>query len=139
MFSSFRSATSAYRDLAATTRVTDADPHRLIELLFEGAIAAIGQARAAIGRGDLVGKLSAINSALKIVMEGLHVAVDQRRGGEIAENLDRLYEYVEMRLVQANSANDDEALVECSRILGELSEAWSAIAPSRRPAGAPAR
>jgi flagellar protein FliS len=54
-------------------------------------------------------------------------------GGEIAQNLSALYDYIQRRLFEANMQNDTAALRECDALIGDIQSAWAAIAP-----GAPA-
>ncbi len=136
MFAPYRSQASSYRQLAVETSVDDASPHRLIEMLFEGAIASIQRARAAMDAGDLSTKGESITRAIRIVDEGLKASLDSR-GGEISERLGALYDYVGRRLLSASARNDVGALDESSALLCELRDAWTGISPApRRPEAA---
>ena len=134
MFAPYRSHASSYRQLDVETSGDAATPHKLIAMLYDGAIAAMQRARAAIGQGDVAGKCEAVTRAIRIVDEGLKASLDER-GGEIAANLRGLYDYIGHRLLQASARNDTEALDEAAQLLAELQSAWQAIAP---PAGRPA-
>jgi len=68
-----------------------------------------------------------IGSAISI-MEGLKTSLDMEKGGEIARNLEDLYNYMERRLIEANSGNDTSLLDEVSDLLKQIKEAWDAIA-----------
>lgn len=109
------------------------DPHRVIALLLAGAIERTGMARAAIDRSDLQGKLAAVQSALGIV-DGLRLSLDRQAGGEIAEGLESLYDYIAQRLVEANVENDTAKLDEVVRLLREIETAWAAIPAQLRAA-----
>lgn len=102
------------------------DPHRTIALLLAGAIERVTVASAAIERGDVPAKIRALQSAVGIV-DGLRMSLDMEAGGDIAAGLEALYDYISMRLVEANSGNDREALAEVARLLGEIETAWAAI------------
>lgn len=119
----------AYAKVSLDTGVAAADPHRLILMLFEGARVAIVNARAGMQRGDVPGKGIAISKAISIIDEGLKASLDLRAGGALAGQLQGLYEYMVRRLFVANAENSVEALDEVGKLLGELHEAWSAIAP----------
>ena len=122
---------SAYQQVAVETNVASADPHTLIVLLFEGAEAAIRLAKCKILENDVPAKGSAISQAIQIVSEGLRASLDIEAGGELAERLAALYDYIAARLLWANAKNDVAALDECLNLLGEIHSAWSAIAPGR--------
>ena len=122
---------SAYTQVAVETSVSTADPHTLIVLLFEGAEAAIRQAKFKIQEEDIPGKGNAISQAVQIVTDGLRASLDIEAGGELAERLAALYDYIAARLLWANAKNDVAALDECLNLLGEIHSAWSAIAPGR--------
>ena len=122
---------SAYAQLAVETNVGSADPHKLILLLFEGAEAAIRLAKNKMTDGDIAGKGKAISQAIQIVSDGLRASLDIKAGGELAERLAALYDYIAARLLWANLKNDVAALDECLSLLGEIHSAWSAIAPGR--------
>lgn len=51
------------------------------------------------------------------------------KGGEVAQNLDRVYEYMITRMLEANKSNDPTPLVEVSGLLREVKSGWDAIAP----------
>ncbi|MFA7506472.1 MAG: flagellar export chaperone FliS [Burkholderiaceae bacterium] len=130
MFAPFRNPTQAYRQLGTETAVSDANPHRLIDMLFEGASEFIAKADAAIVRRDLATKGESITRAIRIVDEGLNAALDMS-AGEVAENLRSLYLFVELQLLAASRDNDRERLAVARRTLAEIHAAWRQIAPAR--------
>lgn len=132
MFGNARQAISAYQKVGVDAAVEVADPHRLILLLFAGAQAAIGKARAAMQQRQIAVKGEAISKAIDIIANGLKVSLDLEKGGEIAERLDALYDYLVLRLLRANVDNDPGALEEVSGLLEEIHGAWRAIAPGAR-------
>lgn len=103
-----------------------ADPHRLIQMLFEGALARLAQAKGAIQSEDKITKCAAIDKAFSIV-DGLRAGLDMEQGAELAANLDALYDYLQRRLTLANARNDLDALDEVASLLRELKEGWDAI------------
>ncbi len=126
MFAPHRSAASSYSNLGLETSVSHADPHTLIGMLYDGVIAAIGQARAALRDGQIAQKGEATGRAVRILEEGLKVALDPR-GGELAANLRALYEYMTVRLLSANLASDDARYAEVATLISQLRDAWQAI------------
>ena len=136
MFAPYRSHASSYRQLDVETSVDSASPHKLIAMLYEGAIAEIRRAQAAMLRRDFATKGESLTRAIRIVEEGLKASLDER-GGEIATNLRGLYDYIGHRLLLASARNDAEALDEAVRLLAELQTAWQQISPApARPAAA---
>ena len=120
---------NAYARVGVETSVNAASAHKLIELLFNGFMDAIVQARGAMRAGQIEPKGKAIGRAARIVEEGLKAGLNLEGGGRLAADLDSLYAYVGLRLLQANLRNDEEALDECARLLGPLRDAWVAIGP----------
>lgn len=121
----------AYRKMAAQISVADADPHRLVAMLFDGFMEAVARARGAMRSKDYEAKGRAIGHACSIVEEGLRAGLDLERGGNLAADLDRLYGYVGVRLTLAGLRNDETILDECVRLVQPVREAWAAIAPGR--------
>jgi flagellar protein FliS len=119
--------------------VASADPHKLISMLFQGALLAIANAKNGIMRKDTPAKGAAISKAIAIIGEGLHASLDKKVGGELAQNLASLYDYMVSRLVAANLNNDVAILDEVAGLLTELKGAWDSIRPSATaPAATPA-
>jgi len=121
----------AYKKVGLETDVITADPHRLVLMLFDGALLSIQRAKALMAQKQIAEKGAAIGHAIEIVDSGLRVSVDPSVNPEFAERLVGLYRYVTMRLLQANLRNDVKALDEVARILGGLRDAWLRIAPPR--------
>ena len=117
----------AYQSVALHTSVATADPHRMTLMLYDGAIEAIRLAHAHMGTRRIAAKCEAIGKALRIVEEGLKASVDRGAGGQLAERLIALYDYITMRLLQANLRNDRKALEEASGLLSDLRSAWAQI------------
>jgi flagellar protein FliS len=128
MFGSRQSGVSAYAKVGIETGVTAASPHKLIVMLFDGALTAMSTALKHMEAGNIPGKGIAISKAIMIIDSGLRASLDKKVGGDIAEGLDALYEYMGARLLQANLKNDLAALEEVQRLLADLRDAWNAIA-----------
>ena len=121
-----RSALNQYRNMGLHSNVMEASPHRLIQMLMEGALERLATAKGCIERGDSAQKGSLISGAISII-GGLQASLDMDAGGEIAANLDALYEYMNGRLLKANASNDVELLDEVARLLLEIKSGWDAI------------
>ena len=124
-------AAQHYSSVKVQTNVADASPHRLIQMLFEGALERIAQAKGAMQQHQIARKGELIGKAIGIV-GGLQGSLNDKEGGELAANLDNLYDYVIRRLSQANYENNPAILDECSRLLGDIKSAWDAIADQVR-------
>lgn len=127
MFGTKFSPTTAYQQVGIETRVGNANPHGLIVLLFEGAKQAIVIARAGIENHDIPKKGKAISHAIDIILNGLRASLDLEKGGNVAENLYALYDYMARRLLHANLNNDTAALDEVLFLLSEIHGAWVSI------------
>lgn len=136
MFGGFQSRASAYAKVGVETGVSTADPHKLILMLFDGAMLQVRTAGIAIAKGDIPGKGQAISKAIEIIINGLKVSLDMNTGGDLAGRLAALYDYMGERLLYANLHNSQPALDEVSGLLASLREAWASIAG--RPATAAA-
>jgi len=122
------SAMKQYQQVGVKAQVTEADPHRLIQMLMQGGLDRIAQAKGAMERNEFAEKGVLVGKAINII-GGLRDGLDKSIGGELAENLDRLYEYMTMRLFEASRHNDVAKLNEVGRLLGEIKVAWDQIAP----------
>lgn len=130
MFGSNKLGAHAYAAVGLETGVQAATPHRLIVMLYDGALAAIVQAGQRMSAGDVAGKGAAINKAVAIVESGLRGGLNHAAAPETAGNLDLLYGYVVQRLMHANLRNDAVALDEACNLLRTLADAWAAIDPA---------
>lgn len=121
-----QSALKEYGKVNVQSGANYASPHRLIMMLLEGALEKISAAKGYMLRKELANKGNYISWAITII-EGLRVSLDHQQGGEIAANLERLYDYMERRLVEANQKNDAEMLEEVAGLLNQIKSAWSEI------------
>ena len=126
-FAGVRNALNQYSQNAVQTGIESASPHRLIQMLLEGALGKIAAAKGFMERGEIKPKGDQIGGAISI-LEGLKASLDKEKGGEIAQNLEDLYIYIERRLIEANRGNDTSMLDEVSDLLRQIKEAWDAIA-----------
>ena len=128
MYSPFNSrAATAYRQVGVASLVDGASPHRLIQMLMEGGLTRLAQARGAMERNQTALKGELVSKAIAIV-GGLRQALNLEQGGELAVNLDNLYAYMTTRLMEANLKNDPAILEEVADLLREVKSGWDAIA-----------
>ena len=120
-------ALKQYQSVNTGAQVEGATPHRLIQMLFEGCLTRLSQARGALQRGQMAEKGERIGKAIDI-LGGLRASLDLEQGGELADNLDRLYEYMSARLFEANLKNDEQILEEVAGLLRTVKSGWDAIA-----------
>lgn len=130
MFGSTSSGANAYAKVGVETGVAAASPHKLIVMLFEGAMVAVASGIQHMQAGNIANKGMAISKAISIIDNGLRVSLDKKVGGEIALNLDALYEYMSNRLLIANLKNQPQILEEVYQLLKGLKDAWEAITPA---------
>ena len=133
MYGSSRQYAEQYRKVGVSTSVTDADPHKLVSLLFAGACQRIRLAQACMAQGDHARKGKAIGEACAIIGH-LNGSLDHEAGGQLAANLSSLYDYIVRRLTEANLHNDRSALAESLDLLGEVESAWNSIPRAQRSA-----
>lgn len=122
-------AMKQYQTVNVNAQVSEADPHRLIQMLLEGGLQRIAQAKGAMEYGNIALKGELIGKAMGII-GGLREAVDTEKGGEIAANLDNLYAFMQQRLSQANLKNDPSMLDDVAKLLREIKEGWDGIRQS---------
>ncbi|NHZ84055.1 flagellar export chaperone FliS [Massilia sp. CCM 8695] len=136
MFGSSNRGASSYAKVGLETSVVAASPHKLIVMLFDGALVAVLSGLMHMRSGNIPEKGKAISKAIQIIDNGLRASLDKKAGGQIAENLDSLYEYMSARLLTANLKNDTDIMIEIQGLLTELRETWNAIgaAPAVVPA-----
>lgn len=117
----------SYVDIGVESSVHSADPHKLILLLYQGALLSIAAARNHMMRKEIAEKGKSISQAISIINEGLLTSLNKEVGGDLAKNLAALYEYMSRRLLHANMRNDPKALDEVMALLTELRSAWETI------------
>lgn len=119
-------AMKSYRQVDVGGMTTDASPYRLIQMLMNGAMERIHQARGCMQHGDALGRNEAIGRAVAII-GGLQESLDLDKGGELAGNLEKLYDYMMRRLFDANVRNDPVALDEVGRLMATIKDAWDKL------------
>jgi flagellar protein FliS len=122
----YRSNANKYATIHTESVAEDASPHKLIQMLMSGFLMRVNLAKGAISRNDYQEKSIQISKAVGIV-GGLIDGLDMKKGGEIAENLNDLYGYINSRLFEASSENNIEYLDEVSGLMKEVQSAWNEI------------
>ena len=138
MFSAYSPrAANAYQRINIETSMHTIDQHQLVSLLYEGVLSSIATARGALARGDVLTKCNSVSKAVRIIEEGLMTALDRDAGGELAQNLEALYDYSLRRLLLANAHNDDAMLAEVAHLFEPIAQGWNQIKTPTAAAVAP--
>jgi flagellar protein FliS len=122
----YNKGANQYRQVGATSEVAGADPHRLIQMLMEGALTRMSQAKGMIEIKNHEGKAKLLGRVMDIIST-LQSSLDHEQGGDISANLDRLYDYMNRRLLEASSANDTSMVDEVMSLLLEIKSGWDGI------------
>ena len=117
-----------YAQIAGSAEAAYASPHRLVQMLMEAALERIAVASGQASRREFEAKGKSITWAISII-NGLRGSLNLEEGGDIARNLDDLYDYMVRRLLDANAASDAATLQEVAGLLGEVKSGWDAIPP----------
>lgn len=132
MFGSSQSyGVNAYSKVSMETGVISASPHKLIIMLFDGALEALALASQHMKNNEIAAKGRSISKAIAIIENGLRASLDKKIGGEIAVSLDALYEYMSNRLVETNLHNKEDYLQEVQTLLRDLKSSWESISPEQ--------
>lgn len=126
-------ALQGYRAAQAQT----SSPLELVVLLYDGALRFLADAERAMAAGDLRARGVAIGKALAIINQ-LQATLDMAKGGEVAAELDRLYDFVQDRLLQTTRDHDAGALADAQKVVASLADAWRTIASGQPAVGATA-
>ena len=119
-----------YQKVNSHSQISEASPHRLIQMLMEGGLDRMAQAKGAMSRGDIPQKVVLITKAIDIIT-GLRQGMDESKAEDKVafQRQDSLYEYMTIRLTQANAQNDPEIIDEVARLLITVKSGWDEIAP----------
>jgi len=119
-------AMNAYRSVGVSSAVDYANSVQLVQMLFDGLMTALADAEGHMQRNAIAEKGAAINRINKILI-GLRGSLDFEKGGELARNLDDLYDYAMRRTLKASIRNDVAGIQEVRAILGEINSAWEML------------
>lgn len=118
-----------YKQVRVHSGIMDASPHRLVQMLMEGALERIAQAKGNMLNKDIPAKGENIGKAIGII-GGLQSSLNKEAGGELAENLNNLYDYMVRRLLDANVRNEVRILDEVAGLMTEIKSGWDNIPDS---------
>lgn len=121
-----RSSLKSYRKVSLESELAIASPHRIIQLMLAGTLERLAQCKYAIQNNDFEQKGILIGKSIGLI-NGLNNSLDMDQGGDISVNLSRLYDFMLLRLSQANIENDPQAIDDVSDIIKTIKEGWDAI------------
>jgi len=120
------SAMKQYQQVSVHSGIMDASPHRLVQMLMEGALEKIALAKGSVANNEIASKGTNISKAIGII-GGLKSSLNIEVGGSLAENLSNLYDYMANRLVVANIRSDESILDEVASLMVEIKTGWDGI------------
>lgn len=129
-----KAALAQYQKINTESAVNGADPYRLIQLLMQGGLDRLGQAKYAMEQKDTAGKGLMLGKATSII-GGLQAALDREQAPELCDNLERLYDYMQRRLLQANLHNDPAIIDEVRDLLQTVKSGWDELATATASQG----
>lgn len=124
---SFNNALNQYQKVNTQEAVSGVSPHRLIQMLMEGALQRMAEAKGAMQRGNLNDKGMALGKAISIV-GGLSDSLNMEVKADLPGNLENLYEYIVQCLMDANTSNDESKIDEAAVLLKTVKNGWDGIA-----------
>ncbi len=130
MYAAMNNPISTYQRIGIETGVESANPHKLILMLFEGAQQALAKAKMHLQYNEIAAKGEMLSKAIMIIDQGLKASLDMSARGDIAPQLQALYDYMIHRLLLANLRNDPEIINEVNELLSVLCDAWRLIGES---------
>ncbi len=128
-----KSGAAQYRAVRNQGLVTGASPTRLVQIMFEHIVSQLGIAHSCMQRieqnrplHDVVAKGAAIGKAVRLIAQ-LNGTLNMEKGGEVAENLARLYDYMLRKLTLANATNDAALVAEVTGLVQDIKIGWDHI------------
>lgn len=121
-----RGSLQAYKKVSIDSQLSAASPHKVIQMLMAGAIERLIQGKAAMQQGNIAAKGERLGKALDIVIS-LRTCLSMDDGGDIASNLDALYDFMIRQISQANQNNDGKTIDDVVEMLREIKSAWDQI------------
>ncbi|PPC78453.1 flagellar export chaperone FliS [Pokkaliibacter plantistimulans] len=129
----YQNAIQAYKKVGVTNVVADADPHRVIQMLYQGLLENMAYAKGCIERKDMVGKGKHLSKSMSIIF-ALQSALDMEVG-EISLNLYNLYDYMHRQLTDVLVRNDAKKIDEVVSLLVPIKMAWDKIPDEEKQRG----
>jgi flagellar protein FliS len=122
---------NAYKKGNLKQDIAQADPHKLTLMLMQGALDKLAYTKGCIERKDYHGKSVHLSKATAIIIN-FRDTLDLAAGGEVADNLFALYDYMVQRLIDANVQNNLKIVDEVINLLSPIKIAWSQIPESAK-------
>ena len=118
-----------YQKVNSHAQISEANPHRLVQMLMEGGLDRVAQAKGALARGDIAEKGLMLGKAIDIII-GLRDGLDAEKSDnpDYVQQLESLYVYMTNRLMEANLKNDVTMMDEVMELLVTVKSGWDAIA-----------
>lgn len=120
-------AKQAYQQVDIESEIINATPYQLITILYKGALSALKRAEIFMQQNEIAAKGKELSKAIDIIDTGLKHALNHDAGGEIADNLASLYDYMVIRLLKANLENNVAYIQEVYQLLSDLAVTWQQI------------
>lgn len=117
---------NAYKKGGLKQDVASADPHKLTLMLMQGALDKMAYAKGCMERKDFAGRSEHLSRSTAILLN-LRDTLDMKAGGEVAENLFALYDFMVQRLTDANVQNSLQIVDEVISLLSPIRDAWLQI------------
>ena len=127
----YSTAMDQFKQVGVNSQVESADPHTLVAMLFDGLLERLSRARGYIERGQMQEKGEMLSKSIAII-DGLRASVDRGADAQLSSRLADLYDHMEVRLLQANSASDASMVQEVYLLASELKAGWDGISPAER-------
>ena len=121
----------AYRKTNLEAELSVADPHRVVQMMFEGLLERLSQAKGAILRKDYEYKADRISKATGII-NGLQMSLDDKQDPELAKRMYALYDYMKELLTSASVKLDVAPIDEVIELLLPIKQAWDNIPESEK-------
>lgn len=121
-----RGSLQAYKKVSVDSQLSAASPHKIVQMLMAGAIERLIQGKAAMQQGNIPVKGERLGKALDIIIS-LRGCLSMDDGGDVAKNLDQLYEFMITQITTANHKNEPQPLDDVIDILREIKSAWDQI------------
>ena len=121
-----RGSLQAYKKVSVDSQLTAASPHKIVQMLMAGAIERLIQGKAAMQAGNIPVTGERLGKALDIIIS-LRSCLSMDDGGDIAKNLDQLYEFMITQISAANHKNDPQPIDDVIDIIREIKSAWDQI------------
>ncbi len=120
---------NAYQKESVKTQIAGANPYTIIQMLMHGCLERLAKGKGCIERKDLQGKAEHLSKATAI-LHALAESLDMEIGGEVAQNLAGLYDYMIGRINDASIERTTEPLVESMQLMLEIKSGWDSIPQS---------